>query len=108
VPCTFSTVSIIFLARNQRIHPPTTLLLAGPAHPDDNNIDREYLFHVSDHFLHRQPVLEWEASLGPCTLLLLDPDAPAPRGGDGSKPGSLGPWLHWLVTDAVGQPENGR
>ncbi len=81
---------------------------AGPAQPDAETIDREYLFHVSDHFLHRQPVLEWEASLGPCTLLLLDPDAPAPRGGDGSRPGSLGPWLHWLVTDAVGQPESGR
>ena len=80
---------------------------AGPTHFSAVE-DREYLFDVTDHFLHRQPVLEWDSALGPCTLLMLDPDAPSPRGGDGARPGSLGPWLHWLITDAISQPEGGR
>jgi hypothetical protein len=80
---------------------------AGPSNFDSSG-DREYVFDVTDHFLHRQPVLEWDSALGPCCVMLLDPDAPTPRGRDGSCPGSLAPWLHWLVTDAVAQPEAGR
>jgi len=47
---------------------------------------------------------EW----GKCCLVMLDPDAPRPRSEElgGSACGSLGPWLHWLVVDAVGTPEH--
>mmetsp|Transcript_49534 Transcript_49534/g.117557 ORF Transcript_49534/g.117557 Transcript_49534/m.117557 type:complete len:126 (-) Transcript_49534:107-484(-) len=58
-------------------------------------------------FLQRQPVVDWEETSGKYTLLLLDPDAPT-RKGDGSEAGSMGPWLHWLVTDAVETPEQGK
>eukprot|EP00667_Euglena_gracilis_P022711 EG_transcript_25390 len=59
-----------------------------------------------DRFLQETPEATWDPSLGPCTLVYVDPDAPAPEG-DGSGPGRMGPWLHWLVTDAVGSAASG-
>jgi hypothetical protein len=50
--------------------------------------------------------VKWEEALGKCTLVMIDPDAPD-RKGDGRGPGSLGPWLHWLVTGAGEKPERG-
>ena len=50
--------------------------------------------------------VKWDEALGKCTLVMIDPDAPD-RKGDGRGPGSLGPWLHWLVTGAGEKPERG-
>ncbi len=60
-----------------------------------------------DRFLQVAPTATWDAGLGPCTLLFIDPDAPD-RAGDGSVAGKNGPWLHWLVTDAVGSVDTGK
>eukprot|EP00906_Rhabdomonas_costata_P005139 RCo007710 len=60
-----------------------------------------------DRFLQTQPVVQWPPEYGPCALVYVDPDAPT-RVGDGSTPGAKGPWLHWLVTDAVGSAASGK
>lgn len=56
---------------------------------------------TKDVFLQSAPAVTYDAALGKCTLVMVDPDAPAPKG-DGQTPGSLGPVLHWLVTDCTG------
>ncbi|CAE8626955.1 unnamed protein product, partial [Polarella glacialis] len=55
----------------------------------------------ADLFLQKPPAIHFDPSLGRCSLVMLDPDAPA-RAGDGSGPAPFGPWLHWLVTDCDG------
>eukprot|EP00746_Dinoflagellata_sp_MGD_P023450 gnl/MRDRNA2_/MRDRNA2_154946_c0_seq1.p1 gnl/MRDRNA2_/MRDRNA2_154946_c0~~gnl/MRDRNA2_/MRDRNA2_154946_c0_seq1.p1 ORF type:complete len:170 (+),score=39.16 gnl/MRDRNA2_/MRDRNA2_154946_c0_seq1:2-511(+) len=55
----------------------------------------------------RKPHVLFDTSLGKCTLVCVDPDAPD-REGDGSGPGMFGPWLHWLVTDAEGDHDSGN
>jgi phosphatidylethanolamine-binding protein (PEBP) family uncharacterized protein len=44
------------------------------------------------------PSVTWDQTTVPNgTVVLIDPDAPD-RNADPSKPGTYGPWLHWLVT----------
>eukprot|EP00668_Euglena_longa_P041071 GGOE01054044.1.p1 GENE.GGOE01054044.1~~GGOE01054044.1.p1 ORF type:complete len:276 (+),score=40.52 GGOE01054044.1:1-828(+) len=63
-------------------------------------------FQRTDTFLQNAPDITWDRDLGPCTVLVLDPDAPTPAS-DRSLPGPRGPWLHLLVTDAVGKASKG-
>lgn len=57
-----------------------------------------------------RPSPNQDEAWGKCCLLLLDPDAPQPRSQEhgGDRCGTLGPWLHWLVVNAVGRPETVR
>jgi len=57
------------------------------------------------------PTVEWDPLLGDkaspkFALLMVDPDAPS-RVGDGSAPGSAGPWLHWLLLNCKTTAESG-
>jgi len=57
------------------------------------------------HIHGKAPTVSWDHSLGPCKVVMVDPDAPD-REGDG--PARFGPYLHWLVTDAIGGPTHGK
>mmetsp|Transcript_452 Transcript_452/g.863 ORF Transcript_452/g.863 Transcript_452/m.863 type:complete len:224 (+) Transcript_452:48-719(+) len=55
-----------------------------------------------DRHLADAPVVTWSVLPGEkFTLLMVDPDAPD-RHADGSKAGTFGPWLHWLLTGCDG------
>ncbi len=71
-------------------------------HQHTCNITSDFLLDILSYLQDK----EW----GKCCLVMLDPDAPSPRSEElgGSACGSLGPWLHWLVVDAVGTPEHVR
>ena len=62
----------------------------------------------TDTFLTEAPTVTWGKRLcaGPCTVLMLDPDAPE-RSEDpaGATPGRWGPWLHGLWTDCYREPQ---
>jgi len=57
------------------------------------------------HIHGKAPTVSWDPSLGYTALVMVDPDAPD-REGDG--PAKYGPYLHWLVTDAIGGPTHGK
>lgn len=60
---------------------------------------------AAHRFLQEEPTCTWTLS-EPCTLLMVDPDAPE-RNEDASMPGKRGPWLHWMMTDCKGTTEGG-
>lgn len=59
-------------------------------------------FKKSDRFLQVKPEVSWNAALGTCTLVAIDPDAPDRDGDDGTRAGAFGPWLHWLASECEG------
>lgn len=82
------------------------LLLAGRVEKNSVYVDyprfpspfsHTYTYRV----IQQAPNVAWEAGLGKCTLVMVDPDAPERNTTDGAHPSTKGPWLHWLVTDAV-------
>lgn len=63
-------------------------------------------FVKGDGDVEEKPEVTWEEE-GKHTLICIDPDAPD-RAEDGSKNGSFGPFLHWLVTDAEKTDSSGK
>eukprot|EP00931_Biecheleriopsis_adriatica_P064980 TRINITY_DN39618_c0_g1_i1.p1 TRINITY_DN39618_c0_g1~~TRINITY_DN39618_c0_g1_i1.p1 ORF type:complete len:248 (+),score=28.97 TRINITY_DN39618_c0_g1_i1:61-804(+) len=61
---------------------------------------------TKDTFLQNAPSISFDPALGRCTLVMVDPDAPAPKD-DGETPGALSPILHWLATDCTGGKVDG-
>jgi len=63
----------------------------------------------TDRFLTEPPTVTWGKRLckGPCTVLMLDPDAPERSDDpDGATPGRYGPWLHGIWTDCHRGPQS--
>ena len=86
---------------------PVRAVGSWPPRSSDGGQHIENEFLSDDAWLQRQPRVTWNKDWGKCCLLMLDPDAPKPFSEQigGHRCGALGPWLHWLVVDAVGTPE---
>lgn len=63
-------------------------------------------FSSEDPFATAVPWVLWPTRLGVCTLLCVDPDAPTRANAAGDMVGRNAPFLHWLLSGAVGSSDS--